>query len=42
MRVTTIEALPHIAVLHRSELLNDEAVETLVVGVAGPDGRVSR
>lgn len=28
--VTSIEALTHTAVLHRSEMLNDEAVETLV------------
>ena len=28
--VTSIEALTHTAVLHRSDLLTDEAVETLV------------
>jgi len=28
--VTSIEALTHTAVLHRSDLLKDEAVETLV------------
>jgi hypothetical protein len=28
--VTSIEALTHIAVLHRSDLLDDDAVETLV------------
>ena len=33
--MTSIEALTHTAVLHRSEMLNDEAVEMLVVRAVG-------